>query len=123
RKQGDKFNLNQRNLKEILYLEELEHDTYPFKPDLIKFQNIIFVLSKNLECIVEFEDDNYIIKNEELDLIVWGETRKEVEDAFNFSFYSLYTNYFLEDDSKLSDGAIRLKNGLKTIIKSVINEA
>lgn len=124
KKLGDnKFTLNQRNLKEILYLEELEHDTYPFKPDLIKYQDKIFILNKNLECLVEFEDDNYIIHNPELDLVVWGENRKEVEEAFNFSFYSLYVNYYLEDDSKLSDEAILLKNKLRGIIKKVVNEA
>lgn len=123
-KKQDEFNLNRRNLKEILYHEELEHDTYPFKPELVKFQETIFVLNMHLECIVEYEDDIYIIKNEELDLIVWGKTRKEVENAFNFSFYSLYTNYYLEIDSKLSFEAIILKNKLREIIKNVvINEA
>ena len=77
KKQDDsKSKLDRRNVKEILYYEELEHDTYPFKPELIKYQDKIFVLNKNLDCIVEFEDGNYIINNQELDLIVWGETRK-----------------------------------------------
>lgn len=120
KKQGDQFKLNQKNLKEIFYIEELAHDTYPFKPELIKFQDIIFDLNKAIVCIVEFEDDNYVIKSEELDLIVWGETRKEAEEAFNFSFYSLYRNYYLENDSNLSDEAILLKGKLKKIIKSVI---
>ena len=76
-----------------------------------------------MECTVEFEDGNYIIKNDELDLIVWGGSRKEVEDAFNFNFSALYANYCLEDDSKLSDMAIVLKIKLNNIIKTVINEA
>jgi len=122
-KQGDITHLKTQSLKKILYVEELEHDTYPFKPESIKYQNLKFDLNKSLECVVEFEDDNYIIKNEELDLIVWGATREEVEDAFNFSFYSLYFNYYLEDDSKLSDEAILLKNKLQAIIKSVTDEA
>jgi hypothetical protein len=122
-KQGDITHLKTQSLKKILYVEELEHDTYPFKPESIKYQNLKFDLNKCLECVVEFEDDNYIIKNEELDLIVWGATREEVEDAFNFSFYSLYVNYYLEDDSKLSVEAILLKNRLHTIIKSVTDEA
>lgn len=120
KKQGNQFKLNQKNLKEIFYIEELAHDTYPFKPELIKFQETIFVLNKAIECVVEFEDENYVIKSEELDLIVWGETRKEAEEAFNFSFYSLFKNYYLENDSKLSDEAILLKDKLKKIIKSVI---
>ncbi len=123
RKEGDTFKLNKKNLKEILYLEELEHDTYPFKPELIKFHETIFVLNKNLDCIVDFEDGNYIIKNDNLDLLVWGDSRKEVEEAFSFSFYSIYKNYYLEDNSNLSEEAILLKNKLKSLIKNVINEA
>ncbi len=110
-------------MKEILYLEELEHDTYPFKPELIKFQETIFVLTQSLDCIVEYEDDNYIIKNEDLDLLVWADSRKEVEEAFIFSFYSMYKNYYLEDDSNLSEEAIILKEKLKSLIKNVIDEA
>jgi hypothetical protein len=123
KKQGDTFKLNQKNLKEILYIEVLEHDTYPFKPDLIKYEDTIFVLSKNLNCTVEFDNNYYIIKNDDLDLTVWGDSRKEVEEAFSFSFYSLYKNYYLEENSHLSDDAIVLKEKLISLIKSVINEA
>lgn len=114
--------LTKKDLKEILYFEVLEHDTYPFKPEFIRYHHKSFVLNKHLDCLVEFVDDSYIIRNEELDLVVWGETRKEVEDAFNFSFSSLYSNYYLEDDSNLSTEAILLKNRLKEIIKTVIDE-
>ncbi len=123
RKNGDKPSLTKRNVKEILYYEELEHETYPYKPDIIKFENKIFVLSDRLECEVEYEDNSYIIKNKELDIIVWGETREEVEEAFSFSFYSMYINYFLEKDDRLSEEAKELKNKLSSIIKNVINEA
>ena len=111
------------NLRNILYSEKLEHDTYPFKPDLIKYQNKIFVLNKNLDCVVEFEEGNYFIKNNELDIIVWGETRKEVEEAFSFSFYSIYLNYYDEEDTKLSDESILFKKELRKLIKKVIDEA
>jgi len=123
RKEGDKPKLTKRTVKKILYYEELEHETYPFKPDIIKCNDKIFVLNKKLECQVDFEDDNYIIKNDELDIIVWGQTREEVEDAFEFSFYSLYLNYCLEIDDRLSDEAKELKSKLNTIIKNVIDEA
>ena len=119
-KDGDKLKLKANN---ILYYEKLEHDTYPFKPDIIKYENLIFILNKNLECKVEFEDESYIISNSELDIIVWGETRKDAEEAFYFSFYSLYLNFYLETDLNLSEEAKLLKNKLKEIIKSVINEA
>jgi hypothetical protein len=122
KKQDGEHTITKKDLREILYFEMLEHDTYPFKPEFIRYQHKSFILNNQLDCSVEFVDDSYIIKNEALDLIVWGDTRKEVEDAFNFSFSSLYTNYYLEDDSNLSPEAILLKGRLKKIIKTVIDE-
>lgn len=94
-------------------------NTYSFEPENIKYKNLNFILNKQLVCSVEFIDDNYIIKNNELELTVWGETRKDVEDAFNFSFYSIYKNFYLEDDSNLSSEAILLKNKLKNRILAI----
>lgn len=123
RKEGNKPKLTQRNVKEILYYEELEHETYPFKPEFIKFNDKIFILNKKLDCHVDFEDDNYIIKNDDLDIIVWGQSREEVEEAFCFSFYSMYLNYYQEVNDKLSVEAMELKNKLIAIIKNIVNEA
>jgi len=123
-KKGDKEpNITKNNIKEILFYEELEHDTYPFNPEIIKFEDFIFLLTEHLECEVKYEEDSYLIANNKLDIIVWGETRKEVEEAFSFSFYSIYLNYYLEKNENLSKEAIELKQTIKSIIKKVINEA
>lgn len=119
---NDLEGLHKKNVKKILYYEKLEHDVYPFKPDLIKFEENIFVLKRPLSCEVNFKESIYFIKNIELDIVVWGETRMEVEEAFNFSFYSLYHNYYKENDENLSEEAIVLKKSLKSIIKNVITE-
>lgn len=123
RKEGDTPKITSRNVKEILYYEELEHETYPFKPDIINYNGKVFVLNKKLDCQVEFEDKYYVIKNNELDILVWGQTREEVEEAFRFSFYSLYLNYLIEADENLSNEALELKRKLLSIIKSIIDEA
>lgn len=125
REDGNKesIKINTKTLKEILYLEELEHDTYPYKTDLIRFDGKIYVLNKKIEAKVDFEDDNYLITNNDLDIVVWGDTRKEAEEAFAFSFYSMYINYCLEEDENLSNEAISLKKYLKELVKSVVNEA
>jgi hypothetical protein len=123
KKGGDTPKLTRGNVKEILYYEELEHETYPFKPDIINYNGKVFILNKKLDCQVEFEDKYYVIKNNELDILVWGQTREEVEEAFRFSFYSLYLSYSLEGDENLSNEAQELKRKLSNIIKSIINEA
>ncbi len=98
-------------------------DTYPYTPDYIKFSDKIFLLNNELQCEVEFENDNYLIRNDEFDITVWGETREEAVEAFSFSFYSLYVNFHNESDKNLSEGAQSLKGKLKSIIKQVIDEA
>jgi hypothetical protein len=92
-------------------------DIYPFKPDVIKFEDKIYVLNKKLACAVDFEEDNYTIRNEFLDITVWGDTREEVETAFSFSFHALYENYALEDDKKLSKEAKVLKINLLSLVR------
>lgn len=79
--------INKRNIKDIVYYEVLEHETYPFKPEVLAFGKFIFKLKSKLECNVLFEDRLYYIENEILDLAVWAETREEVELAFNFEFF------------------------------------
>jgi hypothetical protein len=123
KKDGDKpQKITKQNIKEVLYFEELEHETYPYKPEFLKYNDFMFILNQKLQCEVEFEEETYLIKNNELDIVVWGQTREEVEDAFCFSFYSMYLNYYLENDENLSDEAIQLKNKLKNTIKNVIDE-
>ncbi len=123
KKKGDSFSFNKQNVKKVLLVEELEHDTYPFKPNMVQFSNLIYVLHERLQCIVEFEDDNYIIRNELLDISVWGDTREEVEIAFSFSFHALYENFALENDVKLSLEAKELKMKLLKLVKTVVHEA
>jgi hypothetical protein len=120
----DEVSFSKRNIKKVHYIEELAHDTYPFKPNILQYRNLVFILSKRLECAVSFDSGTYIIESPELDIMVWGENREAVEEAFSFSFYSLYETFYLEDDKRLSKEAIVLKKKLKKIIKSVVeNEA
>ena len=123
RKKGDSYTFNKQNVKEVFLVEELEHDTYPFKPNMIQFDNNIYVFNEKLTCIVDYEDDCYIIKNELLDICVWGDTREDVESAFAFSFHALYENFALEDDKKLSLKSKELKSNLLKLVKTVLHEA
>lgn len=107
----------------VVLIEELKHDTSPFKPNMIKFDTSIYILNEKLLCAVEYEDDCYTIKNASLDICVWGDTREEVEMAFAFSFHALYENFALETDDKLSAASKELKNKLLKLVKSIVHEA
>lgn len=121
-KQGESYTFNKRSVKQVFLVEELEHDTYPFKPNMVRFDDVVYVLNDKLDCIVDFEDDNYTIKNELFDLSVWGDTREEVESAFAFSFHALYQNFASEEDRKLSLESKELKNKLLKLVKTVLHE-
>jgi hypothetical protein len=106
----------------IKKLENPAPELYPFHPDLFRYNGKIFLLNERLECDVEYQDKFYFIKYKPLDISVWSETRDEVEDAFYFSFYSLYENLVLEDDKNLSSKAIALKGKMKKLINKVLDE-
>ena len=123
KKGEDISNLKKSDISKLLYFEELEHETYPYKPDLIKFDRKIYSLNLKLDCAVNFEENQYIIHNEFLDITAWGESREEAEEAFNFSFHSTYVNYIFEEDQYLSDEAILLKNKIKSIVNAIFDES
>lgn len=120
--EGDRIELNKTNIKKVYDIEILEHDTYPYKPLNISFENHVFILNDRLACEVEFENNSYIIRNNDLDLTAWGDSREEAEEAFSFSFYSLYINYVMEAEDKLSVKALELRNKLHSLIKTYYNE-
>ncbi len=80
---------------------------------------------KKLDCEVSYDKGSYVIRNEKLDITVWGNSRDEAEAAFAFSFDALYQNFALEDDTKLTSDAIALKSDLHKIVKNIFvpNEA
>ena len=91
-----------------------------FHPEIIKFDGRKFILSRSLECNVKKHEDTVYINCEELDINVWGETRKEAKEAFSFSFMALYDNFYNEDDYILSDNAIELKKLLHELVNYAI---
>lgn len=111
------YNLSKRNIKQVLFAERLEYETYPYKPKVLQFEDVIYVLSEPLVCEVSYEDESYIIRNERLDLTVWGDSREEAETAFSFAFHSLYQNFAEEADGQLSDDAKSLKSDLSSLVK------
>ncbi len=103
--------------------EEVEHHTYPYRPDIISFSGMVYLLSRKLSCDVSYEEGMYLIRNEELDITVWGESREEAEEAFAFSFSALYKNFAQEEDTRLSPSALELKGSMNQLVKTVLHEA
>lgn len=116
-KEGEEIKLSTRNIKKIHYVEELEHDTYPFTPIEIVFEDFIVEFHERLKCEVTYEDDLYFVANEDLGITAWGESRELAEEAFRFNVYSIYKNFYSEAEENLSNDAIELKELLFRITK------
>lgn len=114
--------IKKNKIKEVLYQEEMEYDTYPYRPDTIRYGGYLFLLNNKLDCLVDYSDGQYYIKYPPFNISVWGSSRDEAIDAFSFNFHALYENFVLEDDNALSDAAIVLKNKLIKSVKKIIDE-
>ncbi|MBS4028604.1 MAG: hypothetical protein KGZ58_08195 [Ignavibacteriales bacterium] len=115
---GTTVEIKPLSVKQENEFDVLQNYAHPFSPDTLRFENHTFVLNKKLVCVVEYQEDMYFISYGDLDISVWGRTREEAEEAFAFTFYSLYLNYCIEKDEKLSFKARELKRKLKSIIKN-----
>lgn len=76
-------------------------------------QNSSLKLLRSLELEAEFENGLYILDNDLFNLFSFGKTVDEALCSLETQFEILWENYVLEDDEKLTVGAIELKNQLK----------
>jgi len=86
----------------------------------IIYQNHFFSLKTPLKCKMSYNKNLYFLTYDDLNLSVWASTRDELIDAFNFQFYSLYTNFALERDENLSVEAKNLKSKILDLISLVL---
>jgi len=87
-----------------------------FEPTSVLFGDKYFFFKKPLKCNLKIDDNHIIIKNNNLYIKVWGSNINEAINAFNFTFYSLYKNFALESDDKLSESSLKIKNKLKDLV-------
>lgn len=103
----------------ILATEKLEKAVYPYQFSRIEYDNTIITLKEQINAHVTFEEGLFHITLDKFNIHVWGDTREEVEDAFDFSFCSLVENIYLESDEHLTKKALEIKINLNSIIKEV----
>ena len=96
-------------IKDELIVKKNKHAIRPHILQTIEFDNVKILLKNNIKYLVEYEDKLYFAKFPFLDINVWGNTRKEAVEAFNFAFISLYENIVLENDKKLTKKTRNLK--------------
>lgn len=110
---------NNINMVDCLIPLENVYKTYI---DVINRDNINYYLNKMLTLNIHRTLDGYYLTEDEIGIEAFGEDMSTAIWDFNDSFSALVNNYLLEDDTKLSDDALKLKNTLKLIIKDVRKE-
>lgn len=111
-----------KNIKGVYYYEELEHQTYPYRPDSLRVEEIVFVLRQALECQVYFEHGEYIIAYPEFDLRAAADDRTAAEEKFAFQFYLLYRQLMLAKPQGLSSLALKKKQSLQALVQQVVTD-
>jgi hypothetical protein len=101
----------------VLATEKLERPVYPYQLNEIRVNANLYQFQKKLSAEVTFEEDMFFITHRDLNIEVWGDTRKQAEEAFNFMLGSIISNIYHEEDDKLTTKAQVLKSILKDIIK------
>lgn len=87
-----------------------------FNPSLIAWDNKFYYLKGDLKCEISSKDNMLMLACPVLNMKVWGKSREELIDAFNFNFHSLYENFAKEADNNLSPGAKKLSKKLKSLV-------
>ncbi|MFC0513843.1 hypothetical protein ACFFGT_06520 [Mucilaginibacter angelicae] len=80
----------------ILATTKLETPVYPYQLHEIRIDKTVYTFQKTLSANVSFEDEIFFIEYPDLNIEVWGDSRPEAEDAFNFAFQSIIKNIYLE---------------------------
>lgn len=111
--------LTKSNISKVHHIAEITPGTHPFVLEEMVYENFAVDFHDKIVSAVSIEEDLFIITNEILDITVWGDTRTEAEEAFRFSLYAIYQNYYFESESKLSPDAVKLRDYLFNITKSV----
>lgn len=113
----DLFGKKKIIVNEVYSTKVLEHETYPIITDLINYDNDSFQLHEPIEVIVSYEDDVYLAECNELDIVVYSEYRDTLDEEFFESFTDTYNIIALQEDSELSEGAIKVKGKMLGLVK------
>lgn len=90
-----------------------------FAPQVIRVPGKKYLLHFPLRCLLEKEDDFFIVKSEQLDLIGTGQTEAEAKTSFCQEFDFIFQRYNQLSDDRLSPRLRDIKTMLNLFVKSV----
>ncbi|RIV21257.1 hypothetical protein DYU11_17715 [Fibrisoma montanum] len=92
-------------------------------PDIIVSSTHTFTLFSPLRCLLEKEDDYYVMTCEILDLVGTGLTIEEAEQSFAEEFEYIYNRYNSLSNAELTKRLQSVKAILNALVKQVDNHA
>lgn len=101
----------------VLATTKLDKAVYPYQLNEIRVNNLVLQFKNRLSAEVSFEDEMFFITYPDLNIEVWGDSREEAEEAFNFALQSIVRNIYYEKDENLTERATQLKEHLNELFK------
>ena len=92
-----------------------------YAPSIVVYENTIYELTSPLRCLLEKEEDYYVITCELLDIVGCGPTIDEAEINFSQEFDYIYNRYNDLDNTKLTKRLSTIKIIINIIVKSKSN--
>lgn len=108
-------------VKKYLATEELKYPTYPYQVKEIFWDDKLIILNSPISADVSFDEASGVFKIifSDLNIVVWGRTREESEEAFQMAFASIVQNFYSEDDKRLTNKAIEIKEKLAKLVYQI----
>lgn len=108
-------------IKKMLATEKLERPIYPLQLTKIKDDRTEVILKNTISADVNYDnyENVYYAEFNDLNIMVWGNNREEIDTAFQFAFISLVQNIYNESDENLTLKAKVIKQKLSELIDQI----
>lgn len=98
-----------------------EHkEILPYTPTILHIFDKTYYFNFPLPCIVEKEDDYYMVRNERLDIVGTGMSVQAAKESFALEFDYIYTRYNELSENKLSERLRTIKKAINSLVKIVL---
>jgi len=106
------------NVKEVVSVSRIRPFNSLTVQRILSSKGQELVLSESLVISVDYEDDSWIMKNDELGIVAMNRDYDETVNEFNDEFAFVWKQYGSAPDNKLTDDAKQLKNKIVHYVKS-----
>jgi predicted RNase H-like HicB family nuclease len=106
-------------VKSLRELYSKEQHSLSYSPETVSVSNKKYVLNYPLRCLFDKEDNYYVIRNEQLDIIGTGESREEAETNFSEEFDYLYVRLNSLEENQLSGRLVCIRQMLNNFVREV----